>query len=121
MVLAYGSNGPDITVPSCRRDVAPGRTLSAERTVSLADSPDDEQPVPRIRLFGRDIALPRSWVARNALGVGLILLGILGFLPVLGFWMIPLGLFVLANDFPSVRRFNRRAGVWIRRKFQRRR
>ena len=121
MALASWNEGPDITVSSCRRNVTPGRNLSAERTVCLADSHDDEQPVPRIRLFGRDIALPRSWVARNALGVGLILLGTLGFLPVLGFWMIPLGLFVLANDFPSVRRFNRRAGVWIWRKFQRRR
>lgn len=85
----------------------------------MADSCDDKQPLPRIRLFGREIPLPRSHLARKALGVGLILLGMLGFLPVLGFWMIPVGLFVLSYDFPSIRRLNRRAGVWIRRRFQR--
>jgi hypothetical protein len=85
----------------------------------MADSRDDGQPAPKIRLFGREMSLPQSRLARNALGIVLVLLGTVGFLPVLGFWMIPLGLFVLAYDFPSVRRFNRRAGVWIRRKFKR--
>jgi len=31
-------------------------------------------------------------------------LGMFGFLPVLGFWMIPLGLAVLAVDFPAAER-----------------
>jgi hypothetical protein len=34
----------------------------------------------------------------------LILGGLLGFLPLLGFWMIPLGFSLLAMDFPVVRR-----------------
>jgi hypothetical protein len=42
------------------------------------------------------------------LGVGLILAGLLGFLPVLGFWMIPVGLSLLAVDFPFVRRLIQR-------------
>jgi hypothetical protein len=42
------------------------------------------------------------------LGIGLVLAGLLGFLPVLGFWMIPLGLSLLAVDFPSVRRLIQR-------------
>ena len=79
----------------------------------------DEARPPKIRLFGRDIALPQSRLARSAIGVLLILCGFVGFLPVLGFWMIPLGLFVLAYDFPRVRRFNRRAGIWIRRRWLR--
>lgn len=43
----------------------------------------------------------RKWprIARTALGILLILGGILGFFPVLGFWMIPLGLVILAADF----------------------
>lgn len=36
---------------------------------------------------------------RIAVGTLLILGGVLGFFPVLGFWMIPLGLVVLAVDF----------------------
>lgn len=85
-----------------------------------SDAPETERPAPKISLFGRDVGLPRSRAPRVAMGVSLVLLGTVGFLPVVGFWMIPVGLFVLATDFPSVRRFNRRTGVWIRRKFQRR-
>jgi len=35
----------------------------------------------------------------------LMLLGALGFLPILGFWMIPLGLALLATDIPPFRRW----------------
>lgn len=41
---------------------------------------------------------------RVALGVLLILGGLLGFLPVLGFWMLPLGVVVLAREIPAVGR-----------------
>ncbi len=50
------------------------------------------------------------WV-RKIVGVLLILGGILGFLPVLGFWMAPLGMMLLATDVPGIRRFNRRVYV----------
>ena len=61
-----------------------------------------------IRLFGRTIRLPRSKPARIAIGVVLVVLGLFGFLPVLGFWMIPLGLLVLSYEFTTVRRWRRR-------------
>lgn len=41
--------------------------------------------------------LPK-WL-RITIGMLLLIFGILGFLPVVGFWMIPLGLMVLAIDF----------------------
>ena len=44
-----------------------------------------------------------SWV-RVPLGVVLVLGGLLGFLPVLGFWMVPLGLVLLAMDVALLRR-----------------
>lgn len=51
------------------------------------------------------IAKGRAWVRRRVppgfrwpIGLVLIGLGFLGFLPVLGFWMIPLGLAVAAMD-----------------------
>lgn len=61
--------------------------------------------------------------ARKIIGVLLVVFGLLGFMPVVGFWMIPLGLALLAVDFPIIRRFNRRALVWwegVRRRFTRR-
>jgi hypothetical protein len=67
------------------------------------------------------LKLPESRWARIGIGVCLIFLGLLGFLPVLGFWMIPAGFLVLATAVPAVRRFNRRVlvavkGWWIGRK-----
>lgn len=64
-----------------------------------------------IRLFGRTISLPRSRPLRIVIGVMLVILGIFGFLPVLGFWMIPVGLLVLSYEFASVRRWRRRLEV----------
>ena len=60
-----------------------------------------------IRIGSRVFGLPRHRSLRIALGVGLILCGLLGFLPVLGFWMLPLGLLVLSLDLPLVRRWRR--------------
>jgi hypothetical protein len=71
---------------------------------------------PRIRLFDRHWHLPKSKPVRIGLGILLIALGLLGFLPVLGFWMIPLGLLVLSVDLPIVRRWRRQLTVWWHRK-----
>ncbi|HKU66054.1 MAG TPA: hypothetical protein VJQ06_13450 [Rhizomicrobium sp.] len=65
-----------------------------------------------IRLGKRRLPLPGSWIVRVFIGVALILGGFLGFLPVLGFWMIPLGLMVLSVDLPIARRWRRRLEVW---------
>lgn len=72
-------------------------------------------PERRISIFGREFAMPRSRAARIAIGIALIVFGVFGFLPILGFWMIPLGLLVLSYEFASVRRWRRRAVVrWER-------
>lgn len=44
-------------------------------------------------------------VIRGFLGILLILAGIAGFLPILGFWMIPLGIALLATDIPPLSRW----------------
>jgi len=62
--------------------------------------------------FGRKtISLPQTRVLRMGLGLLLVVGGLLGFLPVLGFWMIPLGIIILSVDMPSIRRFRRRIQV----------
>ena len=64
--------------------------------------------------------LPQSRMARISIGGGLIVGGILGFLPILGFWMVPLGFMVLSHDLPFVRRLRRRIGVWWTKRRRRR-
>jgi hypothetical protein len=65
----------------------------------------------KARLAGYTIRLPGHPLLRMGLGGLLVIGGLLGFLPVLGFWMIPLGLAVLAVDVPVVRRWQRRMTV----------
>ena len=77
-----------------------------------------------MKRFAHPDRLPKSKLLRILLGLVLIIGGILGFLPILGFWMIPLGLLVWSVDFPPVRRFRRRAEVklgkwWQKRKARR--
>ncbi len=70
-----------------------------------------------LKLFDREFHLPRAKWLRIALGVALVVAGIFGMLPVLGFWMLPLGIVVLSVDIPIVRRLRRRIAVkWERRK-----
>lgn len=65
--------------------------------------------------------LPDTPLVRVPIGLLLVLGGLLGFLPVLGFWMLPLGLMVLAFDFPPARKLARKLYVKIGRWMQRRR
>jgi hypothetical protein len=77
---------------------------------------------PSLRFGGRRIPLPQARWLRITLGVALVILGCFGFLPILGFWMIPFGLLVLSQDIAVVRRWRRRAEVrWARWRASRRR
>lgn len=67
---------------------------------------------PKVKLGDIHWKLPKSRLARILIGLLLIIGGILGFLPILGFWMIPLGLLVLSVDLPVVRRWRRNISVW---------
>jgi len=69
--------------------------------------------VPKqVKLAGYSMPLPASRIARIMLGIVLVLGGFLSFLPVLGIWMLPLGLIVLSVDFAIVRRWRRRFDLW---------
>ncbi|WP_170975924.1 hypothetical protein [Rhizobium sp. FY34] len=60
--------------------------------------------------------MPRTRMGRIVIGSGLVGGGVLGFLPILGFWMVPLGLLVLSHDLAFVRRRRRRVSVWWARR-----
>ncbi|WP_454849198.1 hypothetical protein [Rhizobium binxianense] len=62
------------------------------------------------------VPMPRSRIARMSAGTALICGGLLGFLPVLGFWMLPLGFLVLSHDLAVARRLRRRFAVWWHRR-----
>ena len=69
----------------------------------------------KIRFANRHFHLPQSKPIRIGLGILLVAFGLVGFLPVVGFWMIPLGLLVLSVDVPIVRRWRRQLAVWWHR------
>ncbi len=75
--------------------------------------------MPKMKLWGRRVRLPRSRPLRIAMGFVFIAFGFVGFLPVVGFWMIPVGLAILSVDSPLARRFRRRAEVWVLRRYNR--
>ncbi len=60
--------------------------------------------VPATRSFLDWVRRPGLIFVRVPLGILLILGGIFSFLPVLGIWMLPLGLLMLAVDIPPLRR-----------------
>ena len=59
-------------------------------------------PAWRFRTLRRLKAMPKA--VRLGIGVMLVIGGVFGFLPVMGFWMIPWGVIVLALDLRWVRR-----------------
>ena len=75
-----------------------------------------EIALAKVRFGSRTVDLPGNRIVRIAMGVGLVILGIFGIvLPLLGAWMIPLGLIILSVDIPIVRRLNRRISVAVSR------
>jgi hypothetical protein len=102
----------------------------ANETVGAAHAPDDaarerhERRLERLidRLPNRAQA-PTRWLRRPSarwvrVPAGLLLIfgGLLAVLPLLGLWMLPLGLILLAEDIPPLRRGRDRILDWIERR-----
>lgn len=64
----------------------------------------------------RRLRSPASTMVRIPLAVVLVAAGFVGFLPVLGFWMVPLGLALIALDVPFLRGPLARILAWINAK-----
>lgn len=75
-----------------------------------------EQKLPKF--FARMIdwvRRPTSRFVRLPLGGLLMIGGLFGFLPFLGFWMLPLGLLLIARDVPAIEPPLARMFAWINR------
>jgi hypothetical protein len=59
---------------------------------------------------------PSSRWVRIPSGALLVVGGVLSFLPVLGVWMLPLGLALLAEDVPALRSSRSKVLDWVERK-----
>lgn len=73
---------------------------------------------PRLRLAVQSLIHGRLRALRIPVALTLIAAGMVGFLPVVGFWMIPLGLMLLAVDIPALRPGISVAVVRLRRRLR---
>jgi hypothetical protein len=79
-----------------------------------------EQRLPAAMVRGvRWLRKPTSRWKRIPAGTALIVGGCLSFLPVLGIWMVPLGLILIAQDVPPLRSPTARLLTWINSKWPR--
>ena len=67
--------------------------------------------------FLRWLRGPSSRWVRVPFALLLIVGGVVGFLPVLGFWMVPLGVLLIAQDVPLLQRPILRCLTWLERKW----
>ena len=81
---------------------------------------EDKLPPGPARFIGW-LRKPSSRWVRIPLAVLLILGGIFSFLPVLGLWMLPLGLLLFAQDVPFLQGPLARLLAWVERKWIERR
>ena len=101
--------------------VSDERTTKTEGTGQMAGGdPRLDKLVHRLppRMGGAVTYLlkPSSRWVRIPSGTLLVLGGVLSFLPVLGVWMLPLGLALLAEDVPALRSWRAKVLDWVERK-----
>jgi hypothetical protein len=77
---------------------------------------EDRLP-PRLARFVGWLRKPSSRLVRIPLAILLIAGGIFSFLPVLGLWMLPLGLLLFAQDVPMLQKPMARMLGWVERKW----
>jgi hypothetical protein len=92
----------------------------------MADNPDLDEELDRLQervshgaaRVIRTVRSPKVAPYRIPVGLALTVGGVFGFMPVLGFWMLPLGLAVMAPDVPVMRRPTARMVAAINRKLK---
>jgi hypothetical protein len=72
---------------------------------------------PRPAGFVRWLRRPSSRLVRIPLAILLVVGGVFSFLPILGLWMLPLGLLLIAQDVPFLQKPLAEMLGWIERKW----
>ena len=70
-----------------------------------------EMPASAVRVL-RKLRHPDARWIRVPIGLFFVVGGVFSFLPVLGIWMLPLGLLLLAYDVPFLRKPTGRFTIW---------
>jgi len=79
----------------------------------------DRRVPTSVSKFIRWLRTPSSFAVRLVIAILLILGGIFSFLPVLGVWMLPLGLLLIAQDVPFLQKPLVSVFAWVERKYER--
>jgi hypothetical protein len=72
---------------------------------------------PRPAKFVGWLRKPSSKLVRIPLAILLVIGGVFGFLPVLGLWMLPLGLILIAQDVPFLQKPTAQLLGWMERQW----
>jgi hypothetical protein len=95
-------------IPAAHEIPAPAMTTDDRRLDQLISR------LPRrVSSAVRFVRQPSGRRLRIPLGILLTLGGIVGFLPIVGFWMLPIGLALLADDVSALRRWRSRILDWV--------
>lgn len=86
--------------------------MTAKRELRLAFKRIESKLPARLARTMRWLRHPRSRMVRIPAGLALMAGGVFSFLPLLGIWMLPLGLMLLAADVPPLRRPMARFATW---------
>jgi hypothetical protein len=98
----------------------PGARLSNPRAKAELERYFDviEQHLPNwLARFLHWLRQPSMLLARIFVSLLLLVGGVFAFLPILGFWMLPLGLIIIAQDLPFLQSPLVRVFQWVERKW----
>src|SRR5688572_23021627 len=95
---------------------AAGKSSGQQQLNEACDRLEHEVPDRVARLL-RWLRQPKERVARWSVGILLIVLSFFSFLPVIGIEFLPIGLMLIAQDVPFLRKPVARVMMWLERKW----